>query len=316
MTTKSTDRARRFTNESNGRKLVQAVHDFRSQKGWPNMNARGFWEAFAGWAAAQEDLRPWTASGTAWGARYRRAEFRFSPAGDQQAAEVVRVTAAAQAAHVSVAGLWAAIGGTRDAASAQLNAERPWAPGALGRLAERLGVPEASLRGPAAPMQEPLRMDPRRRRVLAPAGNDRPPPAPDPSDALVQEIDQQLAPGAPPIPAPDPVVLPAAGWDAAHGLTGAPFVQRATAKQGDLAAAVADAEELRRLRRVFRLLDRLARMGARLDNRDLREIVGYGRGRDVIDSIMADRLAETRKTIRGVLDEMDDGDADGEGSQL
>jgi hypothetical protein len=294
------NRARRFTNESNGRKLVQAVADFRSKHGWPNMNARGFWEAFAGWAAAQEDLRPWAASGTAWGARYRRATFRFSTGGEQQHAEANRVLAAALAAHVSIPGLWAAIGGPRDAASGQFNAERPWDRGALGRLAERLGVTEASLRGPAAPMQEPLPMNAGRPPAARAPVPERPS---EPGTAFVERLER------------DERARVREQEQHARQIAGTPFVRRAVSTEGDVAAAVADAEELRRLRRMFRMLDKLAKMKAHLDARDLRQIVGYGRGRDLLDMIAADRLTEARAHgLRpgGFLDDLADAVHDAE----
>lgn len=292
----NTARARRFTNESNGRKLVQAVQDFRSGKGWPSIKSRGFWESFAAWAAARPDLRQWTATGAIWSSRYRRAAYRFSPAGEQHAMEAIRVAEAARVAGVSTTGLWEAIGQPKDRSSGQLHAEEPWCDGALERIAERIGVTVDSLRVAVDPTQEPLPLD-RTKRRDAPATV---------GDVLHERMTPvSLAYKAQ--PEDD-------GWDA-HDLATAPIVRQAVEGQGDLAAAVADTEELRRLRRVFRLLSKLAKIGGRLDNRDLREIVGYGRGRDLLDLIMAQRLAEQRPIRVGSLMDQLDGEDDGEGSR-
>jgi hypothetical protein len=296
MSSNNTARARRFTNESNGRKLVQAVQDFRSGKGWPSINARGFWESFASWAAARPDLRQWTATGAIWSSRYRRAAYRFSPAGEQHAMEAIRVADAARVAGVSTTGLWEAIGQPKDRASRQLHAEEPWCDGALERLADRLGVTVASLHGTVDPTQEPPPLDKAKRRdTPATVGDvlrDRMTPVSLAYKAQPEDDD----------------------WDG-HGLATEPMVKQAVEGQGDLAAAVADTEELRRLRRVFRLLSKLAKIGGRLDNRDLREIVGYGRGRDMLDLIMAQRLAESRPIRMGsILDQLD-GEDDGEGGR-
>ncbi len=283
---KTAARSRRFTNESNGRKLLQAAEAFCSAKGYRTIRARGFWGAFAAWAAAREDLRPWAATPAIWASRWRRAAFRFSPAGEHQALEAQRVLVAAHRAGVSIAGLWRAIGGSRDQASRQLLAEQPWAPGALGRIAQRLKVREEDLRLPVDPSQEPLPLDGvgRKPNGAPPAGTAVPlEPSPAPPDP------------APAIPAADPVVLD-------------PIVQQAARDGSDLSGAVADAAELRRLRRVFQALVRLSRVGGSLDNRDLRGIVGYGQGRDTLDAIIADRMADARRLHATRIFAEDDGE--------
>ena len=150
MSSSSGNRAVRFICDTHGKKLLAAVRSYIAESG-DTMGQRGFWENFATWAEGVPALAEWKAKGASWYARWYDAKYFFSRAAAKHLEQTQRIEALRKKHKMTDPDIWNLIGGPKCAAGKQFRGQRPWAEGALERLAAFFEVSVEYLRDGTVP---------------------------------------------------------------------------------------------------------------------------------------------------------------------
>jgi len=144
--TRDEGRSRRFDYEGLGRFLLEAVGTFMRREGLSYMHGKGYWDRFALWIRSDRTLSPWNGKGSVWSSRHRFSEYRFSPEGEQQKAEMDKVWVIAKEKDFSKPKLWKVLHRDPSSASKRMHALVPVERSDMESLANLLGVKVSAFR--------------------------------------------------------------------------------------------------------------------------------------------------------------------------